>query len=227
MDRNYRKPDTNRAMGIELECCMERLPGRRIGFFVGKEDVSIQPSNVHRAADVEWASQPLPKAWLKKELERLVFKCSHRRWEYGSIWHRPELFGPPNGWDTLWESNDTCGIHVHVSRKWMTKKKANIIQEWYASIGGDAQKQLFGRQSNYYCAAEAEIGSRYNAINQTNKETIEFRMFASGNVKWAQYCLDMVDYLITNANTLNLDAALAFREMHGKVAPYLPQLMFV
>lgn len=55
--------------------------------------------------------------------------------------------------------------------------------------------------------------SRYCIVNVTNSKTIEFRMFASGNVKWAQYCVELVNYLVENAFHLNVDAFNAAVDM--------------
>jgi len=59
--------------------------------------------------------------------------------------------------------------------------------------------------------------ARYRAINTTNEKTIEFRMFRSGDVKWAQYCVKLVAYMVENAKHLNMDAFWAFVDANKPV----------
>lgn len=199
----YRAPVSNRAIGIEIECLTWlRIPLRNTnffgndllryhkhyGFFYCKTDGSIDGAweNPDTLA-VEWVSQPLTAEWLKKEIARHAQKFD-------------------------WIVNDSCGIHLHVSREWLTRAKARKIYDFYNQLSEEDREYLFGRISNMYCLpSEPDERLRYRAINLTNKATIEFRMFASGDWKWAQYCVDCVVYMIKHANQLNTEAMLAFR----------------
>lgn len=192
---SFRKPVSHKSMGIEIECGVDYhtiLGGnvgihQHYGFFYCTADGSVY---VPGRLNCEFVSQPLTKEWLIKEINRLEKRVG------------------------AWDFNDTCGIHIHVSRKWLTVERAKLIHKFYCGLSNWQREALFGRASNYYCGVDPWNKTRYNAINNENKETIEFRMFASGNAQWAVYCVKMVDYLITNAKHLNLDATFAFSSIH-------------
>jgi len=192
----FRTPASNKSLGIEIECLVLNdwhydNSGKHHGFFYATTDGSIMPPWGRKGQ--EFVSQPLTKDWLKKEIVKLNNKVS-------------------------WQWNSSCGIHIHVSRKWLSIKKAKALYMWMCGLEVDDQQLLFGRRGNTYCRYSTVQweASRYSAINTTNKETIEFRMFASGDVKWAQYCVDMADYLVRNANHINVEAARAFHDLYYK-----------
>ena len=190
----FRTPPHNKTMGIEIECIL--IFGgvdyfRHYGFFYSTQDRSIDTHSWSQCG-VEFVSQPLPVDMLCKQLDKLGKKFQ-------------------------WEHNSSCGIHVHVSRKWLSEKKAIAIYNWIKTLTNAEFKLLFGRLPNYYCRTEGTIGStRYLAVNTENKATIEFRMFSSGSADWAKYCVKMAEYLVCNAYYLNLDAALAFKDLYFK-----------
>lgn len=191
----FRTPSTNKSMGIEIECLFDNglnVPiDDYVGFFYFTTDGSIEATNWDQYGR-EIVSQPLSAPWLKKEIQKLGKKFS-------------------------WSENRSCGIHVHVSRQWLSKKKAEKILEFLRGLSMVDYKDLFGRIPNDYCSLHTRYTGyrqRYMAINMTNEKTIEFRMFKSGSPEWACYCVDMVQYLITNANTLNLSAITAFRDQY-------------
>lgn len=192
---SFRKTDTHKTMGIEIECLIDIYsptyvyPSTYIGFFYASTDESISPGRL--AADfvgTEFVSQPLSPKWLIKEINRLNKKIAG------------------------WEYNSTCGIHIHVSRKWLSSKRAKLIHKFYCQLEDSDRGLLFGRGSNNYCTTDEWDSNRYCAINNQNSFTIEFRMFSSGNARWAAYCVQMVEYLIHNAKHLNFEAASAFRD---------------
>ena len=189
----FRKPPSNKAMGIEIETVLPKgfnIPyGSYLNFFYVTRDGSIY-HDYDLERGVEFVSQPLTPVWLKREIHK--------------------LYNRVNGWD----NNNTCGIHIHVSRKWLSSEKASVIYKWLQSLTESEQINLFGRTDNGYCSyVERFASTRYAAINVENEHTIEFRMFRSGDNEWACYCVDMVEYLVQNAYKLNLDAAYAFRDM--------------
>lgn len=192
----FRDAPVSRSVGIEIECLINNANysikhDTFYGFFYTTADGSISAG--WRSTGIEFVSQPLTVSWLCREIDRLNKKFK-------------------------WESNSSCGIHVHVSRKWLTEKRAKTIYDWMCSLSWDEMEELFGRTPNTYCRVDSrrKLGSsRYMGINTTNKDTIEFRMFSSGDAKWARYCVKMVEYLIDNANHLNIEAALAFRDMYN------------
>ena len=190
----FRTPPHSKTMGIEIECVLgagEMQYFQHYGFFYTTQDVSID-TNTWGQSGVEFVSQPLPVEMLCKQIDKL-------------------------GKRFTWESNTTTGIHIHVSRQWLSTKKATAIYNWIKTLTNAEFELLFGRKPNYYCRTEGTIGStRYLAVNTENIATIEFRMFSSGSADWAKYCVKMAEYLVCNAYHLNLDAALAFKDLSFK-----------
>jgi hypothetical protein len=192
----FRKPRSSRAIGIEIECYVSSNPrGSYLGFFYAGNDESIQ--NPYGTYAVEFVSQPLTVPWLNKEIVRL--------------WKKHQ-----------WEANSTCGIHLHVSRKWCAQEKALLIYKFVEDLWINHRLMYlntFGRAPNHYCNMEPpdKNGSRYVVINTTNKDTVEFRLFTSGDARWAQKCVLTVDWLLTNAKHLNVDALEAFLDMRAEV----------
>lgn len=185
---SFRALDSVKSFGIELECYMSNPPSEGYyGFFYKTSDASICPPRWGYAG-VEWVSQPLPKQWLQKELVKLGKKYA-------------------------WESNDSCGIHVHVNKQWCTKKKALAIYK-FMKENRHLAEYWYGRKDNSYCRLmyDNPTDTRYSAVNICDK-TVEFRSFKSGTINWASYCLDLVEYLVENAFRLNVDAMDAAVDM--------------
>ena len=190
-----RKAPTNKTMGIELECVMSHSAPFMLngwhGFFYGGRDMSIR-TVAWDETGVEFVSQPLTYDWLKKETSKLFKKVgAHYR------------------------TNASCGIHVHVSKKWLTDKKAREIYAVLKDLTDDDMRHLFGRPWNRW--TEDPIGYRYCCVNITNKATNEFRVFAAGKEKWAQYCIDCAKYMVEHSHHLNVDALMAFRDCYKEL----------
>lgn len=193
----FRKPDSNKTLGVEVECFLNRGIEEpqyytHYGFWYVQEDGSlIRPSWDHNA--YELVSQPLPAEWLKKEVHKLYRKLS------------PTV-------------NESCGLHIHVNRKWLSEQRALLIAKFIKGLQREQVIELFGRYSERY-ADPAELQGRYVAVNRTNSETVEFRLFAaSDKPEWVCYCVDLAVYLIQNAKRLNIDAIMAFYDQY-KVRP--------
>lgn len=194
MNTNFllRKPCSNKTLGIEIEGVLPEYP--RINsevydsFFYVTTDGSI---NAWPAQGREFVSQPMTADFLKRAIRKLYSKY-------------------------MIDHNASCGIHIHASRKWLSLEKAKVIHEFLNTLDKSEVREVFGRISdyaNFWCSFGA---TRYNAINNENKDTVEFRMFRSGSCSWAQYCVDTVVYLIENAYHLNKDALFAFRDISFK-----------
>lgn len=191
----YRAPTTNKSLGIEIECFVARNMEtyKHYGFFYAGDDGSLV-KDTYDVQGCEFVSQPLPQAWLKKEILKLGKRVG------------------------TWSVNKSCGIHIHVSRKWLSESKAKTIYAFLNTLPQDEQETFFGRTGNTYCRyGQPWNYGRYLPINAENKDTFEFRVFASGTPEWACYCVDMVVYLIENADHLNIDALYAFHDMHKAV----------
>lgn len=85
--------------------------------------------------------------------------------------------------------HSSCGMHVHISRKPLSQLQIGKIlvflnepaNDWYVN-------EIAGRTANDYCERSPKKiedvncpQSRYEALNLTNDNTIEFRLFASTN----------------------------------------------
>jgi hypothetical protein len=83
-------------------------------------------------------------------------------------------------------NTDTCGLHIHVGKKLLTNTD-QIKMGLFVGFNADKLKVLGRRDYNHYChKKEIEKGnlqaakyspSRYEAINFTNDNTVEFRFF--------------------------------------------------
>jgi hypothetical protein len=198
---SFRKPPCNKTVGIEWECFLSDKNYKSIGAFYGffyctSDGSIITDSNTYGR---EFVSQPLQPKWLVKELARF---------------YKKEFKEP-----FLW--NDSCGIHVHVSRMWATKSRVLCLQEFMSELSRDEYLEAFGRHNNTYNIHQSDQNTthrtRYLALNNDNEHTIEFRVFRSGDLKWAQYCVLLVEYMVENAKHLNKDAFFAFVDMHKPV----------
>jgi len=179
-----RKPVTNRTFGIEIECYPIRTVAK--DEYHGFWFATYDGSLCWHG--VEFVSQPLTPEWLKKEINKLYGRAP-------------------------WGYRDDCGIHVHVSRGALSTKKANKIYSFLTSMEEEDRIKLFGRGENTYSSYHAAPDIKYRAVNLLHKDTVEFRMFRGGNAKWACYCVDMVKYLVDNANHLHIDGIMAFHSI--------------
>ena len=183
-----RKAPSCKTMGIEIEGALpydvyNSLPDY-CGFFYKGYDGSITGL---RGRNVEFVSQPLTYPWMQKEIDKLFKKI-----------------GPHFSY------NDSCGIHVHVSKKWLSDKKA---KEVYAVLKDLTQAELlflFGRGSSRW--TDENIGERYCTVNITNKHTNEFRVFKSGGRSWALYCVAISKFMVEHAHHLTSSMLFAFRD---------------
>lgn len=196
MNTNFlvRKTYSNKTLGIEIEGFSTEFYGvhEYSGFWFITTDGSIVPPSYNHYGR-EFVSQPLTAEHLKREIRKL-----HKNYKL--------------------EFNKSCGVHVHASKKWVSEAKAEKIWKFIQTLSHVEFEILFGRRPNRYCVKHPDptMGARYHAINTTNDKTVEFRMFNSGGADWCQYCVDMVVYLIENANHLNIDAAFAFRDLAAR-----------
>jgi hypothetical protein len=189
---SYRKPVSNKSYGIEIECLLPRDISLNTyghsGFWFATQDGSIDEE--HDTRGREFVSQPLPADWLCKEIYKLAKKYQ-------------------------WTHHGSCGIHVHVSRKWFSEKKARAVHEFIEQLDLDDYEALFGRVPNYYCRHGMQFGyTRYMPVNTQNKDTIELRMFRSGDAKWAAYCVRMAEYLVSNAFHLTEHGCFAIKDLY-------------
>ena len=169
-----RKPPHNKTFGIEIEMIFDsrRAPvyGHR-GFWFIDSDGSIRPRDWDSEGR-ECVSQPMPYEMLLKQIDKL-----HKR--IGN-----------------WSHNASCGIHIHVSRQWLSETKAIAIRKGLQTMTHRQIEELFGRGPNDYC--DPYYDGRYNSVNTQNSNTIEFRMFRSGDHNWAKECVRRANILVNH-----------------------------
>lgn len=113
----------------------------------------------------------------------------------------------------------SVGMHVHVSRKPLSTLTVGKLTEFMNRTDNSTFiNYIAGRNLNSYCAQSGRTitypltqrsGARYNALNLSNKDTIEFRIFSTpltyeDFAAKVQFCQAIVDY----AKPCNLGAAL-------------------
>jgi len=129
--------------------------------------------------------------------------------EDGSLRDGFEMVTPPMGLDDharLWKTalsptltrdlrshdTDTCGLHVHVSRKGMTDLHVSKVVCFVNDPdNADLIRAVARRYSTGYCevsrkrlaTGHKDNGNRYQAVNLCNSHTIEFRIF-KGSLKY-------------------------------------------
>lgn len=119
----------------------------------------------------------------------------------------------------------TCGLHVHVSRAGMTDLQIGKIvsfvndpkNEWF--IRGIARRYASGFcQIKSKKVKDCRSGDRYEAVNLTNRSTIEFRLF-KGSLKYeaviaaVEFCNAIVEYTrpsVAGLRDLNVNRFLSF-----------------
>ncbi len=198
-----RKAPSNKTMGLELEVICTNADissGNYYGFYYCGSDGSLSRDWDKGGRGREFVSQPLTYEWLRKETTKLYKKLGAEYYV-----------------------NPSCGIHIHVSKKWLSDNKALNIWKFLATLTSSEFQDLFGRRPNNYCEIVSDLyeqkNSRYVALNMTNNATNEFRMFASGNLEWSLYCLACAKYMVDQHAVLNYDAFMAFRAMYPNAQP--------
>jgi len=122
---------------------------------------------------------------------------------------------------------DTCGLHVHVSRSVLTPLQ---IQKVVAFVNAPENEWFIRGLSRRYGAGfcsirDKKIGKgihfgidRYEAVNLTNRRTIEFRIF-KGSLKYEaviaaiEFCHAIIEFCrpaVTSVNQLSAGAFLSF-----------------
>ena len=175
LPRSYtRKPVHSKCFGIEIEGFGEReliAEARRNlfqGFWYVGSDVSIYGYDGYRFNSFEAVSQPMPYGMLVEKLSGLR-----------------KILGD-------YQTNETCGIHVHVSRTQVSLNRISLLQQRFKDLGEynyETWKTLFGRVNNKYSNCRLDVNDHWFPVSSANSRTIEFRMFKSGDPEWAKECL--------------------------------------
>ncbi len=181
-----RKPVHSKCMGIEIECLIPRHTaeaGKHYGFFYAGVDGSLRPGAFSGRKGIEFVSQPLPYQWLRKEIVKLAKQFP-------------------------WTTNESCGIHVHVSRSWTSPKRIAKLCAALRKYHPHEMVELFGRYSEDYATTYQSGISRYGAVNTTNRHTVEFRMWAPGDAQWALECLRRTKLMVEHKGAFTPEALM-------------------
>lgn len=124
----------------------------------------------------------------------------------------------------------TCGLHVHVSRSGLSNLTIARAVTFINDPGNDAfVTALARRYSSTYCrVVEKDLetahqpGDRYEAINLTGRDTIEFRIFRGSlkyeavisAIEFSHAILEFCARAETGSSSLNARAFLSFCAIH-------------
>jgi len=142
---------------------------------------------------------------------------------------------------------EACGLHVHVSRNFLTPYKWLLI-DWFISKHQTQFETIARRKETHWAAYKKNNGqpvkdvygknngSRYQAVNFANQNTVEFRLFR-GTLKYSTFMatLEIVDALVHWAKQLFISDILASKnafknftefvranhELYGNAVDYL------
>lgn len=102
-----------------------------------------------------------------------------------------------------------CGLHVHVGREFLTQGQIYRVQSFLNDVRNEALiRSIARRYDNNYCRFKPHMAKftihgkhsteRYEALNVTNAETIEFRIFR-GSLRYESVmaALEFVNSLLT------------------------------
>lgn len=128
---------------------------------------------------------------------------------------------------------EACGLHVHVSRNYLTPYKWLLI-DWFISKY-QAQFEIIARRKETHWAQFKKSnglpvkdvygkssGTRYQAVNFENRNTVEFRLFR-GTLNYTTFMatLEIVDALVHWANQLSISDILASGDAFGNFTSYI------
>lgn len=109
-----------------------------------------------------------------------------------------------------------CGLHVHVSRNFMRAERW-VILDWFVSKHKAIFEKIARREETHWAEFKAPAptahlkdaygcsSSRYQAVNFSNRNTVEFRMFR-GTLKYETFIatLEIVDALVRWAKQVHV-----------------------
>jgi hypothetical protein len=128
---------------------------------------------------------------------------------------------------------ESCGLHVHVSRNYLSPYKWLLI-DWFISKY-QAQFELIARRKETHWARFKKSngqnikevygkssGTRYQAVNFENSNTVEFRLFR-GTLKYSTFMatLEIVDALVHWAKQLSISDILSTGDAFENFTTYI------
>ena len=186
------KPTLFFGMELEVECtgsygdfenAVNSVKDLLDGFAICKHDGSLSS----KGFEIVTAPATMPE--FKKRTEKFFA-------EFPAVCKRYDL----KSWDTT-----TCGLHVHVSKDALSRLQIGKIQSVVTDEASRAMiKAIAGRTSSYAkydCKKKIAHYNpeRYEAVNTTPRNTIEFRLFRGntkreGIMRSIEFCLALVEF---------------------------------
>jgi hypothetical protein len=128
------------------------------------------------------------------------------------------------------------GMHVHVSRKPLSLLTVGKLTAFMNNVNNKKFiEYVAGRNSNGYCNLDASRtvtfpwtnqhgGQRYNTLNLTNRDTIEFRIFSTPLTfqefaSKVQFCQALVDYCKPANLSLSIKDVINFKNFIAWLTP--------
>ena len=153
----------------------------------------------------------------------------HRELDWKTI--RKTMSG--NGMRSHDLGESSCGLHVHVSRNCLTSYKWLLI-DWFISKYQDKFETIARRRETHWARFKKSnglpvkdvygksSGTRYQAVNFENRNTVEFRLFR-GTLKYSTFMatLEIVDALVHWARQLSISDILASKDAFRNFADYI------
>lgn len=126
-----------------------------------------------------------------------------------------------------------CGLHVHVSRNYLTSYKWLLI-DWFISKYQDKFELIARRKETHWARFKKSnglpvkdvygksSGTRYQAVNFENRNTVEFRLFR-GTLNFSTFMatLEIVDALVHWARQLSISDILASKDAFRNFTDYI------
>lgn len=128
---------------------------------------------------------------------------------------------------------ESCGLHVHVSRNYLSPYKWLLI-DWFISKYQSQFETIARRKETHWARFKKSnglpvkdvygksSGTRYQAVNFENTNTVEFRLFR-GTLKYSTFMatLEIVDALVHWANQLSISDILASGDAFANFTAYI------
>lgn len=163
--------DKKLHIGVELEVQTEEIENKKpfcedINSVFDENDIYLKYDGSLNDCGIEIVSMPMTFNYMKEN----------------NIWGK--IFNTI--YDYPMDINDECGLHFHIDKKYLDNKTiqnidfmVNAFDTYFAEIGG--------REFNSYCSSVKKSiddfgkssGSRYLAVNLTNRDTVELRFCRS------------------------------------------------
>lgn len=157
----FRSINSVKTFGVELEIGPNSCPlgwdtGKYLPFFYKTDDISLD------GGFFEYISEPMPYDMLVNKIKKLHI------------------------WVGGWRVNNSCGLHIHVSRQYWPEKRAKAFIDFLYKHGGyTSMVQWFGRRSHFAEPNSWEDNlDKYNAVNRLHSKTYEFRVWKAGDLEW-------------------------------------------